>query len=173
VNTQIIRILCLCIGNGDRSPVMAAFLALFLKNGGYEVDVESAGVAVQDEMVGLPHAKEGALAAGRIGLDLSQGRRRRAQDLKLEDYDLFVVAGDSVGADLDVIGKAQGLELLKSKKIHNADIPNPWPIIKQEVYDEKTILRIIPEMYNVIRYFGDRMNRIPLAGKTEKRPAAL
>jgi len=37
------KVLCVCLGNSDRSPVMAAVLGMYLKSAGHETEVQSAG----------------------------------------------------------------------------------------------------------------------------------
>ncbi len=139
------KILCLCLGNSDRSPVMAAVLSMYLRNAGHDVICESAGIS--------DGAKQGCAssyavtAMKRIGIDLSNHCRKHISELKLEEYDLFVVVNDEVAGRLYL---DLGVDM---KKMFNAQITNPWPCQFQEDYDS-TAYQVMAGMYKVVaRYF--------------------
>ncbi|MBI2097746.1 MAG: hypothetical protein HYT46_02330 [Candidatus Vogelbacteria bacterium] len=142
------KILCVCIGNSDRSPVMAAVLEMFLRNAGHEVDCFSAGVGENASRTKHGTAAPFAVtAAKRIGLDISSHERERITEIPLGDYDLIVCASDEIAAQVMEAGG-------EMKKIYNAQITNPWPCQFQEDYDG-TFAQILTAMYRVVtRYFS-------------------
>jgi len=140
------KVLCVCIGNSDRSPVMAAVLGMLLKNAGHDVICESAGIS--ENARGGKAAQHGTAAAKKIGLDLSGHSRRHIGALDLTSYDLFICASDEIaGAVIEA-----GADM---KKIYNANITNPWPVQFQEDYDAQCMPAILSGMYRVVcRYFS-------------------
>lgn len=139
------RVLCVCVGNSDRSPMMAAVLGMFLKNAGRVVVCESAGTG--------PTAAKGTTtpfairAAQRIGLDISQHVRRRTTDLDLKAYDLIVCANDQIAGEIIEAGAPM-------KNVYNVQVPNPWPVQFEADY-HGTVEAIMAAMYRVIvRYFS-------------------
>ncbi|MFA6414478.1 MAG: hypothetical protein WC217_02040 [Candidatus Paceibacterota bacterium] len=140
------KILCVCIGNADRSPVMAAVLGMFLKNAGHDVVCESAGIS-GSARTGKA-APYGLAAAKKIGLDLSEHVRRHIHDVDLRSYDLIVCASD------EIAGKVveEGADM---KTVYNANITNPWPVQFQEDYDAQCMPAILSGMYRIVcRYFS-------------------
>lgn len=143
------KVLCVCKGNSDRSPLMEAVLRKYLRDAGHsDVVVESAGI--------LEYTAKGGRAssyimrsAGRIGIDLSAHNQRWVGQIADNAYDLYVVVDSEVAeAVLNVVGWD------KIGKIYNAEINNPWPSIHQRDYDE-TAKRILAGMYEVVvRYFS-------------------
>src|SRR6185369_15970589 len=94
------KVLCVCIGNNDRSPVMAAVIGMYLKNAGHNnVTVESAGIG-ENAADGKPIRIFGIKAAARLGLDISKHEKRRTTSLKLEEYDLIITADDNIAGEL-------------------------------------------------------------------------
>lgn len=140
------KILCVCIGNSDRSPVMAAVLGMFLKNSGHDVTCESAGVNENSAKGGC--AGEFAVhAAKRIGLDISGHCKRRIDGLDIKSYDLIVTVSDEVAAKVIEAGA-------DIKKVYNASVSQTWPYNFQDDYDA-TFNEILTSMYRVmIRYFS-------------------
>ena len=139
-------VLCVCIGNGDRSPAMAAVLQLFLERFGNRVECESAGIG---ESAHQGHASRFAIdAAKRIGIHLSEHSRRHISSLDLGDYDLIVCASDEIAAKVIEAGAS-------IDRVYTTPILNPWPCHFQEDYDE-TFKHILPAMYRVVtRYFSN------------------
>ena len=140
------KVLCVCIGNSDRSPVMAAVLCMFLRNTGYTRIIESAGIG-ESAAKGGEAATFAVTATKRIGLDISTHSRRHVDSLNLGEYDLVVTASDEIAA----VMIQKGVDI---KKIYNAQISNPWPVQFQEDYDA-TFATILTAMYRVVtRYFA-------------------
>lgn len=142
------KVLCVCKGNGDRSPLMAAVLKMYLKNAGLaDVVCESAGVLEAATKGGGPAPEFAVVAAKRIGIDLSGHRKHQLDPRTIGDYDLFVCVDEEVAARVLEAGA-------KMQNIYNAQIGNPWPCQFQEDYDQ-TAERIMAAMYRVvIRYFS-------------------
>lgn len=146
---DVVRVLCVCVGNSDRSPVMAAVLNMFLNNSGLNVYVESAG-ADECAKKGGSCTEAASFAASRIGLDLSGHERRYIGDIeesRLSEYDLFVVVSDEVAAK--VLGRI-GFE--RKEDVYNVNIQNPWPNTDQRTHDE-TFRKILVAMYDVITLY--------------------
>lgn len=140
------KVLCVCIGNSDRSPVMAAVLQLFLRNGGHDVICESAGVG-ENAAKGGGATPFAVAAAKRIGLDISGHTKRHISSLDLTHYLLIVCASDEIAAQVIKAGGDMG-------KVYNAQITNPWPCKFQVDYDG-TFEQSLSAMYRVVaRYFS-------------------
>ena len=93
---QQMKILCACLGNGDRSPYMKAFLEQMLANQGRnDVVIDSAGVLETAKSGGEAPALPVKLAPT-YGLDLSSHRKKHVSDLELNSYDLIIVADKRV-----------------------------------------------------------------------------
>ena len=138
------KVLCVCIGNGGRSPSMAAVLGLFLKNAGHEVVCESAGVG-EDAAKGGGATPFALAAAKRVGIDLSGHTKRRIASLNLAEYNLIVCASDEIAAQVIQVGADM-------KKVYNARINNPWHRQLQADYDA-TFEQILVAMYRVVTRF--------------------
>lgn len=109
--TQVTNILCVCLGNGDRSPFMAALLKQMLDNQGIRnVPVESAGV-----MEGMKEGGQAPLlsvqAAPTYGIDLSTHKKRHVSSLNLADFDLLIAADKETQACLLTYNK-EGAEII-------------------------------------------------------------
>lgn len=141
------KVLFVCFGNSDRSPVMAGVLNMLLQNTHHKVVCESAGVGKQAAKGG-PAGSFAIVAAKRIGIDLSGHERRRTTGLNLESYDLIVCANDEIaGLVIDAGGDID--------KVYNVRVTDPWPCKFQADYDE-TMQQILAAMYKVVsRYFSD------------------
>lgn len=142
------KVLCVCIGNSDRSPVMSAVLGMFLRNAGHVVTVESAGIS-ETAGKGGSAAPFGLAAAKRIGLDISSHMRRQTTQINLVEYDLFITASDEIAGELMKQGVPMNL-------IYNAQVPNPWPVQFQEDYDQTTMPVILSAMYRVVSRYKER-----------------
>ena len=140
------KVLCVCIGNSDRSPVMAAVLGMFLKDAGHDVVCESAGIS--DSARTGKAAPYGLTAAKKIGLDLSSHARQHISAVDLKSYDLIVCASDEIAGTVIEAGADM-------KKVYNASITNPWPVQFQEDYDAQCMPAILSGMFRVVcRYFS-------------------
>ncbi len=139
---MIEKILCVCKGNSDRSPFMAAVLKMYL---GENIICESAGI--------LKITKKGGnashfmvLAAKRINIDLSGHDKKWVDDVINNDYDLIVCVDEATSDYVMKLG-------VDRRKVYNAQIFNRWPSQFQSDYDDLAGL-ILQKMYEVIvRYF--------------------
>jgi protein-tyrosine-phosphatase len=138
------KVLCVCHGNSDRSPLMAAVLEMYLKNAGIkDVVIESAGI--------LEHAKNGGLAsngslmtAWRLGLDLSTHQKRWAGDVPdLHKFDLII------GSDIEATGYMFEQLGVAKEKLFRLDIPDPWPSTDRRDHDQ-TAEAIMAGMFRVL-----------------------
>ena len=159
---MIKKVLCVCKGNGDRSPMMAAVLRMYLEQSfklvgqmskaKLERGLKEAVLCESAGMLEIANKGGGASppmieAAKRIGIDLSSHKRRWVNSLNINDYDLFVCVDDDVAAY--VIGLGTDI-----KKVCNAEISNPWPSQFPRDFDD-TVERIMGAMFRVItRYFS-------------------
>lgn len=142
---MIKKVLCVCKGNGDRSPMMAAVLQMYLSKVLTEnVVYESAGI--------LKIANKGGgasplmiKAARRIGIELSSHKRRWVKSLNISDYDLFVCVDDEVAAYVIDLGA-------DIKKVCNVQISNAWPSQFQRDLDD-TAERIMGAMFRVVTWY--------------------
>jgi len=141
---------------------MAAVLKIYLKNAGYDVVVESAGVLESAKQDGGA-SKFAIVAASVIGLDVSCHKRRHINSLNLDDYDLFVCATDEIAFKLVEAG-------VDRNKMFNAHVKNPWPLQFQQDY-EPTMIAILGAMYKVVaRYFPARRRKLfDTSFSTERR----
>ncbi len=136
----------ICLGNGDRSPLMAGVLALLLNNSGNDDVVCESGGIRDSAAKGGGASKFGVLSGKRIGIDLSKHVRRKVDNLQLSEYDLFVAVDQQVAFRLFELG-------VSPNKIFEVGIPNPWPSEFQIDHDV-VAEHIMAAMYRVVtRYF--------------------
>jgi len=149
---NITRVLCVCKGNGDRSPMMSGVLQMLLDRitpSGSRIHCESAGI------LEIANSGGGASSfmvkiADRIGIDLSKHKRRWINKLRgcpLSEYGLFVCVDEEVAAYVMDLG-------VDIKKICNAQISNPWPSQFQQDFDDTAEI-IMGAMFRVVtRHFS-------------------
>lgn len=138
------KVLCVCIGNSDRSPVFAAVLNMMLKDTKYIVAVASAGIS--EHARSGKAAPFGLAAAKRIGLDLSGHVRCHISQFDLNLCDLIVCMSDEIAnAVIDA-----GADM---KKVYNAQVSNPWPVQFQEDYDNLCMPLILTAAYRIVRHY--------------------
>ncbi|HCU70490.1 MAG TPA: hypothetical protein DIC35_01900 [Candidatus Moranbacteria bacterium] len=143
------KVLCVCHGNSDRSPLMAAVLLMYLRQAMIPgVLVESAGI--------LEHAKNGGgasegstVTARRLGLDLSTHQKRWVNEIPdLDRFDLII------GSDIEATGYMFGKLKVPKEKLFRLDIPDPWPSTYRPDHDQ-TAEAIMAGMCRVMfRYFS-------------------
>lgn len=148
---DIKKVLCVCKGNGDRSPMMAAVLQMYLDRttqAGSRIHCESAGILeIADK--GGDASPLMVKAAKRIGIDLSKHERRwidRLGGCPLSEYGLFVCVDEEVAAYVMNLG-------VNIKKICNAQISNSWPSQFQQDFD-RTAERIMGAMFRVVTRYS-------------------
>jgi len=147
---MIKNVLCVCKGNSDRSPMMAAVLQMYLENTvllNDKVHCESAGI-LEIASKGGKASSFMVKAARRIGIDLSRHSKHWIDSLCLSRYDLFVCVDEDVAAYVLNLG-------VDIEKICNAQVSNPWPSQFQEDHDN-TAGKIMERMFHVVtRYFSE------------------
>lgn len=144
---MISKVLCVCSGNKDRSPMMDAVLQMYLDNAvlpGGEVHCESAGIMEINQEGGCASSSF-VIAARRIGLDLRHHERRWVNSLDIDNYDLFVCSDKEVAAYMLALG-------VDEEKVHNADVKHHWPSNFQRDTDD-TVERIMAAMFRVVTRF--------------------
>jgi protein-tyrosine-phosphatase len=148
---MINKVLCVCKGNGDRSPMMEAVLQMYLDritlSSSCRIQCESAGILeIADKGGGASPLM--IKAAKRIGIDLSSHIRRWVNSLDINDCDLFVCVDDEVAAHFIM---ELGVDI---KKVCNVQINNAWPSTFQRDLDD-TAEKIMAAMFRVVtRYFS-------------------
>jgi protein-tyrosine-phosphatase len=140
--SDIKKVLCVCLGNSDRSPLMAAVLGMYLQNAGHEVTVESAGM-MEFAKNGGSASPNGVVSAKRLGLDLSTHQKRWVGSLDLTRYDLIICVDEVVAGEL--FGKYK----VPTEKIFNIQLNNPWPSSDQRDHDE-VAENVMAKMYRVV-----------------------
>jgi len=140
------RVLCVCSGNSDRSPFMAAVLRMLLQKAGYHsVSVSSAGAG--DHVLKGGASRQMVAMARTIGIDLSK-HEKRAITSKDKEYDLYLVVNDDIATRaLTKMGTAA-----PASKMHSVDIKNPWPTLDPKAYQE-TAADIMAAMFRVMVLF--------------------
>ncbi len=147
---DIKKVLCVCKGNSDRSPLMAAVLGMYLQNAGKdEVIVESAGI-LETTAQGGHCSKHAMVSAERLGLDLRSHNKRWIANLDPNEYDLFVCVDETVAAYV-----LERCGTVYIDKICNVQVDNPWPSQFQADHD-LTAEKIMATMYRIVtRYFSE------------------
>ena len=116
------KILCVCVGNISRSPMMQAVLQQHL---GAAFLVESAGV--REELAGRPANHRSVACLKERGVDLSGHVSRWVGSLDLDSYQWFVCVGhdeaDQVRSHLD----ADQSRVIVANE-HRGGIPDPYEL---------------------------------------------
>lgn len=134
------KVLCVCKGNSDRSPLLAAVLQLFMK----DAEIHSAGIL---DLATGRHASHQAVTAGRrFGLELGDHRGKKIEDVPHSLYDLVVCVDDSV---VTYVSEKLGIP---TNKIYNVQVGNCYPVKCQADFDEITLPKILLAAARVARY---------------------
>lgn len=115
------KILCVCLGNRSRSPMMQALLQKLLGNA---FRVESAGI--RKEAAGLPANDRSILLMRERDTDLTNHRSRWIGDLDLTQYSHIICVGEN---EFDQVRKHLGESSRTVVLIANGDsvgIPDPY-----------------------------------------------
>jgi protein-tyrosine phosphatase len=116
------KVLCVCVGNISRSPMMQAVLQQHL---GAAFRVESAGVS--QALAGRPANHRSVACMKERGVDLSGHVSRWIGDLDLDQYRWIVCVGH---AEADMVRSAPGVDPARVL-VANADqggIPDPYEL---------------------------------------------
>ena len=143
------NILCLCIGNKDRSPIVAAFLKQMLANKGLGIDrftIDTAGVNITAQE-GKPAPELAVKAAKIFGLDISEHRQRYIGDIDLGFYKLAIVA--------DFITQVELMKLGFSGEVINLNLEgrnNAWMSQDPRKVDDMVLSIMTAVARDVIQY---------------------
>ena len=121
------KVLCVCVGNISRSPIMHAVLQQHLGAG---FRVESAGIS--KEMAGRPANARSVACMNERGVDLTGHISRWIGDLDLDQYRWIVCVGhdeadtvrSAVGAD-----SASSWSRTRTKAAFQTPTNSGWPVI--------------------------------------------
>lgn len=123
---MIQKILCVCMGNTCRSPMLEVLLIATLKEKEVsDIVVESAGtyIGVDASVIGSLATDHSITCMEKRGLNLNDHRSRRISDLNLNDYDLIICMTTSEAEEV-LRHNPRGAILLANAG--NGGIPNPW-----------------------------------------------
>lgn len=115
------KILCVCLGNRSRSPMMQAVLQQLV---GDAFDVESAGVRAA--AAGLPANDRSVLCMAERGIDLSGHVSRWAGDLDLGKYACIICVGDAEAEQVKLLLDGQPGPRVIVANAENGGIPDPF-----------------------------------------------
>lgn len=135
------KVLCVCLGNSSRGPMMQAVLQQHL---GGAFQVESAGVLKQGAGIGA-NARS-ILCMSERGIDLTGHRRRFIDELDLTQYSWIICVGrDEAEKVRDVVGDASLTILVANAE--RGGIPDPYELGLQGYRDCLALLdEVMPEI---------------------------
>jgi len=116
------KVLCVCVGNISRSPMMQAVLQQLL-GGGFHV--ESAGLT--KELAGRPANHRSVACMKERGIDLSDHVSRWIGDIDLDQYRWIVCVGHD---EADKVRSALGADLERVLVVNaqHGGIPDPYEL---------------------------------------------
>ena len=159
------KVLCVCVGNISRSPMMQAVLQQHL---GAAFRVESAGLS--RELAGRPANHRSVACLQERGVDLSGHRSRWIGDLDLDQYRWIVCVGhdeaDQVRNALDQVSRGAGPASVMVANPHQGGVPDPYELGLAGYRDCLALLdQVLPPIAQHIR--GDTC--APVAGYFQTR----
>ncbi len=116
------KVLCVCVGNLSRSPMMQAVLQEHL---GAAFLVESAGV--RKELAGRPANDRSVACMKERGVDLSGHISRWIGDLDLDQYRWIVCVGPDEADKVRSAMRADSASVLVANE-HQGGIPDPYEL---------------------------------------------
>ena len=135
------KVLCVCLGNSSRSPMMQAVLQHHL---GETFQVESAGVL--EQAAGLGANPRSILCMSERGIDLTGHTRRWIGDLDLGQYAWIICVGpDEAGQVRAALNDAPTTVVVANAQ--NGGIPDPYEFGLQGYRDCLALLDVVmPEI---------------------------
>jgi protein-tyrosine phosphatase len=134
------KVLCVCLGNISRSPMMQAVLQQHL---GDAFLVESAGVS--RELAGRPANINSVACMGERGVDLSGHRSRWIGDLDLDQYRWIVCVGHDEADKVRSLGAGPASVMVANA--HQGGIPDPYGLGLAAYRDCLALLdRVMPNL---------------------------
>jgi protein-tyrosine phosphatase len=115
------KVLCVCVGNISRSPMMQAVLQQHL---GAAFLVESAGV--RRELAGRPANHRSVACLKERGIDLSGHISRWIGDLDLDQYCWIVCVGHDEADQVRALGADSASVMVANE--HHGGIPDPYEL---------------------------------------------
>lgn len=115
------RILVVCLGNHNRSPLAAAVLAYV---GGQQVEVRSAGL--RERHVGGPAHSNAIRAAEEAGYDIRDHRAVKVNHRMLEWADAVLAMDHAVLTELKTMTDGTPAAAKLGLYISGEDVPDPW-----------------------------------------------
>jgi protein-tyrosine-phosphatase len=116
------RVLCVCLGNTCRSPMMQALLQKELGDG---FQVESAGI--RKEAAGQPANENSLVCMHERGIDLNGHRSRWIGNLDPSDYAYIVCVGEK---EAEEVAEMPGFDPKETTLLiangENGGVPNPF-----------------------------------------------
>ena len=118
------KVLCVCLGNTCRSPMMEAMLRHELSVRGVEVQVESAGLLKEAE--GQDAFTSSVMEMRDRGLDISGHKSRHVGSIgELTQFDLIICVGRSEADRVVALEPTLADRVMVANEV-NGGIPNPW-----------------------------------------------
>lgn len=135
------KVLCVCLANSSRSPMMQAVLQQHL---GGAFQVESAGIRKQG--TGLGANQRSILCMNERGIDLTGHTRRYIGELDLSQYSWIVCVGPAEAEDVRAaIGDASATILVANAE--GGGIPDPYELGLQGYRDCLALMDLVmPEI---------------------------
>lgn len=140
------KVLCVCVGNISRSPMMEAVLQQFL---GADFQVESAGVS--RELAGRPANVHAVACLAERGIDLRAHVSRWVGQLELADYRWVVCVGQ---AEADSVRGLPGAdpERILVANAEGGGVPDPYGLGRAGYLECLALLdRVLPQVTQRIR----------------------
>lgn len=116
------KVLCVCLGNISRSPMMQAVLQQHL---GTAFQVESAGVS--QELTGRPANDRSVACMQERGVDLSGHVSRWIGDLDLDQYRWIVCVGEAEADKVQSMLGGRSASVIVANE-HRGGIPDPYEL---------------------------------------------
>lgn len=116
------KVLCVCVGNISRSPMMRAVLQQLLGDGFL---VESAGLT--RELAGRPANRRSVACLKERGVDLSAHVSRWVGDLDLDQYQWIVCVGHEEACQVRSVLSANKTRVIVAN-MHQGGIPDPYEL---------------------------------------------
>ena len=135
------KVLCICVGNISRSPMMQAVLQEHL---GDAYRVESAGVS--RELAGRPANHRSVTCMEERGVDLSGHASRWIGDLDLSQYRWIVCVGDEEAERVRSVPGAASVNILVANA-QEGGVPDPYELGLAGYRDCLALLdRVMPQI---------------------------
>lgn len=117
------RILTVCIGNICRSPMAEAALAGRLRSRGFEVTVESAGIAA---LVGRPADPMAQAVMLERGIDISSHRARQLTPELIRSFELVLVMDAEQQRAVEAMSPSARGRVHRIGRWSSFDVPDPY-----------------------------------------------